>query len=351
MWSGRLFRTIASLAFYLRALELINRFVNRFRPNRSANGRLAFPFVRKTRAANFQILVYHRVNDEHDPFFPAVPTEVFRKRMEYLASHFTVCPLQNGVDMLRRGDLPDNALALTFDDGYRDNYLNAFPILKQLGLPATIFLPTAAISYGITLWHDRVFWAFRETEVTVVGNFGGKNETYFMPSPREKLSVLQHVLSVLRAMNVIERETSIGRLLTKLGVPARNGIGDLMLSWDEIRIMHQNGITFGSHSCTHPILSKLSTEDVRSEVLESKDIIEKEVGTQVTAFAYPSGRAEDFDARTKGILKEEGYSCALTTIFGANQKAQDPFELRRGGPWEAHLPTFALKLNWYKFND
>jgi peptidoglycan/xylan/chitin deacetylase (PgdA/CDA1 family) len=153
----------------------------------------------------------------------------------------------------------------------------------------------------------------------------------------------------LRSLGDDERSFWVDRLIEKLKVVDRRETSNLMLTWDDVRIMHKNGIAFGSHTTYHPILSRLSADKVRKEVYESKKILEDNLGAPVKTFAYPSGRKEDYNQTTKEILKEAGYTCALTSIFGANDCDQDPFELRRGTPWETYLPTFAVKINWYKY--
>ena len=122
-----------------------------------------------------------------------------------------------------------------------------------------------------------------------------------------------------------------------------------MLTWDHVRIMHENDISFGSHTVTHPILSRVPISRARTELCISKRVIEEKLGCPVKTFAYPNGKEEDFNETTKLLLKEAGYICALTTIFGTNECNQDLFALRRGQPWEKDLPTFAVKLQWYKF--
>jgi hypothetical protein len=155
-----------------RALLFGNWLVNRFQGCVNAAGKMTFPFIQKRRFRNLQILAYHRVNEEEDPFFPALTTAVFEQHMEYLASHFRVLPLVEAVTRLQTGDIPDNAVVVTFDDGYRDNYQYAFPILQQLSIPATVFLSTAVIGTKTVLWHDRVFSAFRETNAPVLQGYG-----------------------------------------------------------------------------------------------------------------------------------------------------------------------------------
>ena len=99
-----------------------------------------FPFIKRRIYRSFQILTYHRVNDEKDPFFTGVPVRVFAAQMEKLQAYFNVLPLEQLLEGVEKGDIPPNAIAITFDDGYRDNFENAYPVLRHFGLPATIFL-------------------------------------------------------------------------------------------------------------------------------------------------------------------------------------------------------------------
>ena len=126
----------------------------------------------RRRAGSLHILVYHRVNDERDAFFGGLPVAVFTSQMEFVARHFTVRPLEAALEALRRGETDDNIVAVTFDDGYMDNFTHALPVLLRLGIPATFFLTTDAIGTGRVVWHDRVFAAFRETKVGELRAFG-----------------------------------------------------------------------------------------------------------------------------------------------------------------------------------
>jgi peptidoglycan/xylan/chitin deacetylase (PgdA/CDA1 family) len=112
--------------------------------------------------------------------------------------------------------------------------------------------------------------------------------------------------------------------------------------------MRENGMSFGSHTVTHPILSKLSVDRMRKEIQESKANIEEKLGTRITTFAYPNGTRHDFNDSTKNLLKECGYACALTTTFGTNEYQQDLFELRRATPWDQDRYSFGLRMNYYK---
>ena len=241
-------------------------------------------------------------------------------------------------------DVPDNTVVITFDDGYRDNYLNAFPILKDLSIPATIFLATDAIGSQRMLWHDRVFSAFRKTSVGVLDGIGNRSQRYPLSTVDEKLFAQREFLKFIWTLNDQERLSWIDFLVERLEVRDRRQEPGLMLSWEEIRLMHQNEISFGSHTVTHPISSKLSLDRAQNNIQNSKAMIEKTLRTPIRTFAYPNGSQDDFDESTKRLLKEAGYLCAVTTKFGVNESDQDLFDLRRATPWDQDVYAFGLKM-------
>ena len=282
-------------------------------------------------------------------FSPGTPIAVFKNQMEYLASNYYVCSLDEAVARLVSQDVPDNTVVITFDDGYRDNYLNAFPTLKNLSIPATIFLATDAIGSQRILWHDRVFSAFRETRVMVLDGFGDHSQKYRLSTVEEKLFAQGEFLKFIWSLDDHEKIFWIDFLVERLEVIDCKEVPDLMLSWEEVKIMHESGISFGSHTVTHPILSKLSVDRAREEIQESKAVIDQKLRTPIRTFAYPNGRKDDFNESTKRLLKEAGYVCALTTKFGANEIDEDLFDLRRATPWDQDIYTFGLRLSSYKF--
>jgi len=332
----------------LRLLTLLANCLQLRIKNQEGKARI-FPFIKKRISPTVQILGYHRVNDEYDPFFPATPVQSFRQQMQFLAERYRVVSLTEAVERLRAKDVPANAVVVTFDDGYRDNYLNAFPIMKELSIPATVFLATGAIGSGEKLWHDRVFAAFRRTnEPVLVGN-GSPPTRYPLLTIQARLKAQQDVLECLWRLSDGERDEYLTQLEKQLKVSPEPDGRSTMLTWNEVRLMHDGGVSFGAHTVTHPILSRLSVDKVREEVLQSKRAIEANLPTAVSAFAYPVGRSQDFNETTKAIIREAGYACAVTTIQGGNGPDTDLFALRRATPWDQDIKRFGLRLAFYKW--
>jgi peptidoglycan/xylan/chitin deacetylase (PgdA/CDA1 family) len=309
-------------------------------------GPLAWAAGRVRRGPAFQILTYHRVNDDADPFFASLPTRVFEAQMAHVARTCHVLPLVDLVDRLRRGGLPRNAVAITFDDGYRDNLTHAAPILSRLRLPATIFLATGFIGTAEVPWFDRLAQGFKKTRLDAVRAPWG--EELDLASESSRLRAMTHTLDRFKRLPDEERRRDLDAALGALGVTEQRGFKNLMLSWDDVHALHGLGWAIGAHTVNHPILSRVSPQRAWTEILGSRTMIESACGAAPRAFAYPNGGLDDYTDTVKQLVREAGFVCAVTTRFGLNTTTTNPWELRRGGPWEHHLPTFALKMAWYR---
>jgi peptidoglycan/xylan/chitin deacetylase (PgdA/CDA1 family) len=338
-------RTAANCYVHSRLPKLVQPLRSRYQ--------LALPklSLQKRQEASARILYYHRVNDDGDPFFPAISTALFEQEMRYLARHYTIVSLTDLVKHLEDGP-PTRMLAITFDDGYQDNYLNAFPVLQRYGLPATIFLTTGGLDSRQPLWFEQLAGAVKETSVDHLDLEIDIPRRFWMRTTAERLQANGAIFSVLRGLPDTERRYRLDVVLRQLGVPeaARERRGK-MLTWDQVRLMKSCGIDFGGHSVTHPFIARLTPEQVAWEVGECKRRIEDELQQPVDCFAYPHGREEDFGKWNKNSIRNAGYRAAVTTIWGLNYRSTDLLELRRGGPWEQSPSLFAYKMDWYELTE
>lgn len=349
---ARLFGLAARLLHWSGLLALARPLADRTRlVAGGAGGGPRLPRLAARAARNAQILIYHRVNDEGDPYFGGIPPARLARQMAYVASRYTVLPLGDLVSALHARALPPNAIAVTLDDGYRDNYLEAFPIFRRHSIPATIFLTTSAIGSDLPIWHDDVFSAFRETRASALDAFGPRAIGGSLATVPDRLRVQQRVLGYLRSVSDEERAEGVARLREALRVGPSRTVPGLMLSWEEAREMSRAGIRFGSHTVSHPILSRVGRDRARREIEESKAVIEERLGVPVEGFAYPNGTPADFLPETKELLRACGYRFAVTTSPGANDETTDAFELRRGTPWDEDLFAFGVRLLYTKWRS
>lgn len=296
--------------------------------------------------ASIPILTFHRVNDEGDPFFPSLATGIFAARMQHIARHYAVLPVEELVERLRHGRAPRNALALTFDDGYRDSLTHAAPILARYGLPATIFLTSGYVGTSELPWYDLLALGLKTTRREAIALTS--SESLLLHSKEQRLAALQATLRHLKDVPDDERRRVVDRMVQDLAPVRPDHQKRVMLSWDEVDALRGLGFSIGAHTVNHPILSRVEGEAAWREIRGSKDTIERALGVPIRGFAYPNGGVGDYSAETVRLVERAGFTCAVTTRRGLNTTRTPRFELRRGGPWEQHLPTFAIKLAYYQ---
>jgi len=337
-------RSLAKLAVRLDIDYAANGLVENFYSN--ALG------ARPRLARRFQVLAYHKVSPDPHPFFEPVHPEIFEQHVQFLSRCYRVMPLSELVERNRTGDIPIRAVAITFDDGYRDNYDYALPILKKYQLPATIFVSTGVIDTGEILWHDRVFDAFRFSTVPRARLQHAGIPELKLESLEDRRRSLSPVLIRAKQLYGEARLRFVEEIENALRPCQDESVRNRMLTWEQIREMHSAGIEFGSHTVSHPILSRIPRDELVKELRESRRELCDRLGTPISLFAYPNGHASDYNNEVKAVIRDSGYLCAVTSRAGFNHVFSDPFEIRRGQPWhkQIELFRFALFLERHGFN-
>jgi peptidoglycan/xylan/chitin deacetylase (PgdA/CDA1 family) len=281
------------------------------------------------------VLMYHAVTRTSlsvtDWVF--VEERLFRQQMLYLKRHCQVLPLRDVPAAIRTGTKQRPIVALTFDDGFQNNYGIAFPILRELALPATIFLATDFVDSDDTVWFCRINDALSRTSLTRLA-WDGK--TYDLSSPRSRAAAHARFQVQLKRFKHPELLERVARLVEALGDRPGKAIprGSVyrMLATPEIREMAGMGlIEFGAHSCSHAILSGLTAAERKREVVESVAAVARLTGSPCTLFAYPNGRAIDYGPCDMDELRGNNITVAVTTVAGPNDASVPALEMRRYG--------------------
>lgn len=239
-----------------------------------------------------------------DPWGLTVSAEAFGRQMEALRSRHPMVPLQDLVAAAHRGTA-GTPIAITFDDGYSNNYEEAYPILRRLGIPATVFVVTRYVESGSTFWLDRFashVTRFAGRQFTVPAALGGG--TWSLTSPTAIRDALAYLRRRLRGMDGDARED----LLDRLGIPRSPGAGPL--NWQQLAEMQRGGVTVGAHSHSHSSLRTIPHAVMSQEIALSTKLIAQKLGTQPRLFAYPFGHAGRREA--EGV-KRAGFRAAVTT--------------------------------------
>jgi peptidoglycan/xylan/chitin deacetylase (PgdA/CDA1 family) len=276
------------------------------------------------------ILLYHHIGDKKDDYLlNRTKTSDFEKQMKYLRNTYEIISFDTLIQAItQKKPLPKRAAIVTFDDGYKDNYIEAYPILKKYQIPATIFLTTGHIETDNIFWWNKIGYVLCNTKLKKI-----ELEELGDISPPPSENMFFSLRMVYQKFKKIpeERKKELTELLiekSEVDIP-KDLSKDLMLTWDNVREMNENGIDFGAHTVTHPILTSLSLNQAKSEIIESKKTIEKKIDKNVTTFCYPNGFTADYNSDIIQVLKDNGFLCSVTVIPKMVTRKSDLFELGR----------------------
>ena len=288
------------------------------------------------------IVMYHRVLDRPDSLAPFTPTaQIFDWHMETLANGFNVLPLSEAIDRLIKRSLPPRAACITFDDGYRDNFTVASPVMQRYGLPATIFVATGFLDGGL-MWNDSVIETVRHAPGASIDASSLGLGVHPITSDAERLQAIHTLINQLKYLPFADRLAHVNELSAIIGtaLPA-----DLMLSTADVIAARRTNIEIGAHTVNHPILTQISDSQTRIELAESKATLESILKEKINLFAYPNGRPDlDYALRHANMVKEAGFKMAVSTASGAASAESDLFQLPRYAPWDKLKSRLQLRL-------
>ncbi|MBK8535858.1 MAG: polysaccharide deacetylase family protein [Candidatus Competibacteraceae bacterium] len=294
------------------------------------------------RWGRLSILIFHRVLPEPDPLFPnEVDVLRFDAICQWMKSWFRVLPLTEAVDRLAQGCLPSRSAAITFDDGYADNYEVALPILQRHGLSATFFIATGFLDGG-RMFNDTVIETVRRCpqphlDLTPLGL--GR---YDLSSAMAKRQSIPALLSQIKYQPPLQRLETVSAMaeIAEVILP-----DDLMMTSPQVKALHQAGMAIGAHTVHHPILASLDPAEAEHEIAMSRDRLESLLGERVTLFAYPNGKPNtDYRVEHVEMVRRLGFKAAVSTTWGVARRDSDPFQLPRFTLWERQRWRFGLSL-------
>ncbi len=285
------------------------------------------------------ILAYHRILDvpvEHEfPFdieLVSASVTQFTHQMEYIKAHYQPITFATLLQHLDRGEKPPRRAAIvTFDDGFVDNYTNAFPVLKRLNMPATIFVSTGNVDSQKTFWYEKLSYALMTTRTNTIASPTLGSLT-IGDSPESRRELIKCVVLRLKLVPDEVRLSSLDDLYAQL-LPEHEWVDDARsgpMTWEQIKEMSAHNIEFGSHSVTHPVLSRVPLAKLDFEVEYSKQRLESELQKLVQVIAYPVGGVEAFDDNVRAAVKKAGYRLGVSYVPGIERPDQwDIYALRR----------------------
>lgn len=302
-----------------------------------------------------RVLTYHRVgrpeeNPSLDPRQVSATPEVFEQQMHFLADNYNVVHIEQVADAVVNGArLPRKAVAITFDDAYRDVQKYAWPILKKYRLPATVFVPTAYPDQPErSFWWDRLYLAFKTTTRSELSE--SSLGTLPLKTPQERAQSRKRLQDHIKTLPHKEMMEAIENTCAQLLNGRDSGL-NAVIGWEDLRRLVKEGLALGGHTQTHPILTQIPLEQVRQEVRGALQDLQREIGNVLPVFAYPNGNN---NADILNIMKEEGYTLAFTAEGGFNNlNMRHPFEIHRTNiTRRTNLRIFRLRLlRWFSYFD
>jgi peptidoglycan/xylan/chitin deacetylase (PgdA/CDA1 family) len=283
------------------------------------------------------ILAYHRVSDlATDPQLLAVSPKHFDEQLQYLKDNLEIVSIMDLGRSVRERRVPNNAVALTFDDGYADAVWNVQPALEKHGVAGTVFVTCVYVDMDYEFWWDELERLTllndnlpKRLELSIDGNdmrweIGDeelRTEERWNVLSRSHLTARQRLYldlhRILRPLNHGEKQRVFDQIAVSTGATRHGRSTHRTLSSVEVKRLASSGIVeVGSHGMTHSVLSRQLPEERRGELADSKRFLENVIGKTVSSFSYPFGGPNDIDRTTAVMVRRTGYDLACSTTEG-----------------------------------
>lgn len=247
------------------------------------------------------------------------------RQLRFLRRVANVVPLREALEALADGrDLPPRAVAITFDDGYRDNLEVAVPLLRRLGLPATFFLVPGLLSGDLHPWWETLGWAFARGRGDVLVWEG---QRFSLHDGASRYTSYHDISLQLMRRDRTARDQAVAELTEVLKPTGARG--DFFLDWDGARDLVREGFAVGSHTTFHSSLTEEPLDDVRSELKQSRRTLESELGVSIDLLAYPYGTALDYNSDIADAAAAAEYTHAFTLLKEVVRRDSPPYKLGR----------------------
>ncbi len=302
------------------------------------------------------VLLYHRVAaPPSDPQLLCVAPDRFEAHLTAIASRWRPLSLDALVAAMDSGRARERTVAITFDDGYADNVVEAKPLLSRHGVPATVFVTTGQIGSREEFWWDeleRLLLLPRRLPATLRLRIAGRGHEWALgaaadysaadferhrgwtvldpedPTPRQRIYRALHRL--LRRLPTSEREEALAALRGWANAETEGRVSHRAMDGDGLCDLARGGlVSIGSHTETHPVLAAIPPEEQRREIERSRDVLAAALGARPRTFAYPFGGHADFTPATAALVRAASFDAAVTTAAEPTWPGMDRYRIPR----------------------
>jgi len=280
------------------------------------------------------ILMYHSIVEDPEVTRHSIGISQsrasFEAHMQILTRQFNPVTIEQIAQFAREGrPLPARSVAVTFDDGFADNYEVALPILSRYGVPAVVYIMVNAVATGTLPWYCRLRFALETTRKTE-WRHPEEGGIYKIATTGERQAVLNMVWEMCARRTGAAQDELVRQVETSLEVEPLNARSGLMLNWDKVRALRKAGHVIGGHTLSHPNLAHVSAEEARAEIAGCKKELEEHIGESVDHFSYPHPALNpQWNSGTLEVTREAGFQSAVLTSCGPVRAGDDPLLLKR----------------------
>ncbi len=299
--------------------------------------------LRSRHRREFRVLTFHSFNERDEANVEAICAHVAR-----CFEPVSLSAILDALDGVK--DLPDNAITITVDDGYRSFLLHGHPVFRRHKIPVTVYAVDGFADGRLWLWPDQIEFGLRYTTRNSIRATFGDGEPLELPlrTPEEKEDAIALLTETLKQVPNHRRVAFLAGLgsLCEVDIPPNPPSGCEAMNWDELRAVASEGVGIGCHSETHPILSRISSRlELESEIRGAKENTEQHLGLPVHHFCYPNGLAADVSEAVARCVREAGFASAVSSSSGFNKtRDADRFHLRRVPMGSSIDPQYGKEL-------
>ena len=285
------------------------------------------------------ILLYHGVSSESNIGIENysgkhINTKIFENQISYISKNCNVLTMDEVVDIHNQGsEYPENAVAVTFDDGFRNNSTEAQPILEKYKVPAIFYVTSGIIGTNIMFWVDSLEDCINNSTVASITLELDSKRTFFFENNVQKLKALIEIKSYCKKTTIEEKNRIIKDLTEQtMWLPKVSSSKNYeKLRWDELKnLAASNLFTVGGHSFYHDVLTSFNDDKkLEIDIKKSIELLESNLSTSITHYAYPEGQKEHYNLKVIDTMRKYGIVCSPSAIHGINSGEYDLFNLRR----------------------
>ncbi len=287
---------------------------------------------------NLTILLYHGVTNSipygiENISGKHIHVDEYFDQMSWLKKNANILSMEEVYFFIaNKKAFPKNAVAVTFDDGFENNYSQAFPVLKNLGIPTTFYISSGMIGTNEMFWVDKLEDCINHTQNEIINIVLGEEFNFELKQSKQKINALKRIKTFCKASNNSIKEDVIKQLIEQTGHQPNSDNSDnyRVMNWQQLIEMSLNeNVIIGGHSLKHEILSRLDHEQMKKNIELSVEELSSKLNINVEHYSYPEGQSDHYNEDVINILRDNGVKCCPSAVHGINSEEDDLFHLKR----------------------